>query len=139
LPTLRERLEDLPRFVAHFLPGVAVEAAVFDVLRAQPWAGNLRELADALGAAATATNGGTVKAEHLPRELRVRAHLEPPAPAAKAIALDPLLEAVEKRLIVLAMRKANGHQTKAAELLGIFRTRLGRRLDALGLQPPATA
>ncbi|MFO0824527.1 MAG: helix-turn-helix domain-containing protein [Gemmataceae bacterium] len=76
-----------------------------------------------------------MKPEHLSRELRVRAGLGAPPVPPKPLTLDPILEAVEKRLIELAMRKANGNQTKAAELLGIFRTRLGRRLEALFLKP----
>ncbi len=131
VPTLRDRFVELPRLVAHFLPAVVVEPAVLDVLRVQPWPGNLRELADTLAEAATAANGGPLKAEHLPRELRVRAGIDPPVVQSKALTLDPILEAVEKRLIALAMRKTNNHQGKAAELLGVFRARLGRRLEAL--------
>jgi DNA-binding NtrC family response regulator len=51
----------------------------------------------------------------------------------KPLTLDPLLETVERRLIALAMARSQGNITKAAELLGIFRTRLSRRLEALGL------
>jgi PAS domain S-box-containing protein len=142
VPSLRDRLADLPRLAAHFLPGVAVEAAVFEVLLAQPWPGNLRELAGVLGEAASAANG-PVKAEHLPRELRVRAGLEAAPARPKPLTIVPILAAVEKRLIELAMRKANGHQGKAAELLGVYRTRLARRLEALRIavppQPPTRA
>ena len=74
--------------------------------------------------------------EHLPRELRVRAGFEVPVPQPKPLALDPLLEAVEKRLIQLALKRANNHQTDAADLLGIFRARLWRRLEALGMPVP---
>jgi DNA-binding NtrC family response regulator len=136
VPPLRDRLADLPRLAARLLPDVPVDAAAFDVLRKLPWPGNLRELADALGEAAAAANGGPVRAEHLPRELRVRAGIPPKAAGPKPLALDPILEAVERRLIELAMRKTGDHQTRAAELLGIFRARLGRRLEALGIARP---
>ena len=106
------------------------------MLRAQPWPGNLRELADALAESAASAGGGPVKREHLPHELRVRAGVEPPAAPPKPLTLDPILEAVEKRLILLALRKANNHQTEAADLLGIFRARLWRRLEALGIPAP---
>ena len=46
------------------------------MLAAQPWPGNLRELADALAEAAAAAGTGPIKRDHLPRELRVRAGLE---------------------------------------------------------------
>jgi transcriptional regulator with PAS, ATPase and Fis domain len=140
VPPLRDRQEDLPRLVAHLLgrtgSSATVEPAAVEVLAAQPWPGNLRELADVLAEAADAAATGPINRDHLPRELRVKAGLEgvqPPRPFPK---LDPTLEEVEKRLIRLAMRKANGHQTAAAELLGIFRARLARRLEALGLVKP---
>jgi DNA-binding NtrC family response regulator len=136
VPPLRERIDDLEKLVAHFFPGMRVEGDALDVLRVQPWGGNLRELADALAAAEASANGGAVKRDHLPRELRVRAGLEVPAIPPRPLTLDPLLEAVEKRLIQLALHRANNHQTEAAELLGIFRARLWRRLEALCIPVP---
>lgn len=137
VPPLRNRLPDLGRLAAEFLPGVTIEPAVFALLRGQPWKSNLRELAEVLTDAATVAKGPVLKVEHLPHEMRVRAGLEPLAVPPKPLTIDPILEAVEKRVIQLAMRKANGNQTRAAELLGVFRARLGRRLEALKLiEPP---
>ena len=56
------------------------------------------------------------------------------AAAGPKLNLDAVLEAVEKRLIELALRKAGGNQTDAAALLGIFRTRIGRRIEALEIK-----
>jgi DNA-binding protein Fis len=50
--------------------------------------------------------------------------------------LDAVLEAVEKRLVQLALRKAENNQTAAADLLGVFRTRLARRMEVLGIPVP---
>jgi transcriptional regulator with PAS, ATPase and Fis domain len=136
VPPLRERVHELPRIISRMLPEAKLAEEAIDVLRRQPWPGNLRELAGALGAASSSANGGTIRRDHLPRELRVRAGLEAPAAPCRALSLDPLLEAVEKRLIELALRRANNHQTAAAELLGIFRARLWRRLEALGIPIP---
>jgi DNA-binding NtrC family response regulator len=133
VPPLRERLADLPQLMAHFLPDLAVDAAAFEILRLHAWPGNLRELADTLSTAAIAAAGEPVKKEHLPREMRVKAGMEPLPAKPKPLALDPLLEAVERRLIALALARSQGNATKAAELLGIFRTRLSRRLEALGM------
>jgi transcriptional regulator with PAS, ATPase and Fis domain len=139
VPPLRDRLDDLPRFVSRLLdrvapPGVtpAVEPAVFDVLRAQPWPGNLRELAGVLADAAEAGQW-PLRRDHLPREVRVRAGLDGPPAAQPFPKLDATLEAIERRLIGLAMAKARGNATKAAERLGIWRTRLLRRVEALGI------
>ena len=136
VPPLRDRKEDLPRLVAHFLPGVVVELAVFEVFAALPWPGNLRELRAVLLDAAPPT--GPLKRDHLPHELRVRAGLPAvsPKPPPK---LDAVLEAVEKRLIRAALAKAGGNATKAADALGVFRTRLLRRIEALGLDRPGGA
>jgi DNA-binding NtrC family response regulator len=54
---------------------------------------------------------------------------------AKPVSLDSLLEQTERRLIELALRRARGHLTRAAESLGIWRQRLKRRMEALGLIP----
>ncbi|MBA4064082.1 MAG: hypothetical protein C0501_10295 [Isosphaera sp.] len=136
VPPLRDRFADLPRFVARWFPGLVLDPAALDLLAAQPWPGNLRELADVLRGATAAAGGGAVKVEHLPREFRVRAGIVPPAVAPRPITLDPILEAVERRLIGLALRRAGDNQTRAAELLGVFRARLGRRLEALGIVKP---
>lgn len=133
VPPLRERVADLPRLCAHIVPGVAIEAGVFDVLSAHRWPGNLRELAGVLVEAAA---DGAIRRDDLPRDLRLRATSDPPPAAPRSLALDPLLEAVERRMIQLALRRTNNHQTEAAELLGIFRARLWRRLEALGLPVP---
>jgi DNA-binding NtrC family response regulator len=63
--------------------------------------------------------------------------VSPRTPPAKPLDLDAILEAVEKRLIELALRKCDGNQTEAAALLGVFRTRLARRIEALGVPAPA--
>jgi len=136
VPPLRERMADLSRLVSHFLPGVVVEPEAFHVLRVQSWSGNLRELAEALTEAVATAGGGPVKRDHLPRELRVRAGIDPPTNPPRPLTLDPMLEAVEKRLIQLALRRSNNHQSEAAELLGIFRARLWRRLETLGIPVP---
>jgi DNA-binding NtrC family response regulator len=47
--------------------------------------------------------------------------------------LDDVLEQVERRLVELALRKTGGDQTAAADLLGVYRSRLARRVKALGL------
>jgi DNA-binding NtrC family response regulator len=48
--------------------------------------------------------------------------------------LDQLLEQVERRVILLALRRHQGNKSKAAEVLGIWRARLLRRMEALGIQ-----
>ncbi|WP_171471605.1 sigma 54-interacting transcriptional regulator [Frigoriglobus tundricola] len=135
VPPLRDRLDDLPRLAARIVPNRPIDAAALPVLRAHSWPGNVRELIDVLTAAAAVSPTGPILRDHLPLDLRVRADL-PRAQPLKPLNLDAVLEAVEKRLILLALRKTNNNQTEAADLLGVFRARLARRLDALGIPVP---
>jgi transcriptional regulator with PAS, ATPase and Fis domain len=133
VPPLRDRLDDLPRLAARMVPNRALDSAALVVLQAHTWPGNLRELADVLRDAAARAPDGPILREHLPLVMRVKADAPRAAPA-KPLELDAILEAVEKRLIALALAKCNQNQTDAAALLGVFRTRLSRRIEALGLQ-----
>ncbi len=126
---LRKRLDDLPRL----LDKVKIAPEAWPVLQSYDWPGNIRELESIVGIAAERAGDSVVTPTDLPRFLRekamIAAHPMPPAPTTKT--LDEVLEAVETRMIEAAMRKANGNQTEAAAALGILRTRLGRRLEAL--------
>lgn len=136
VPPLRDRAPDLPRLVAHLLDRrggpTAVDPAAVAVLAAQPWPGNLRELAAVLTDAASAAGGGPILRDHLPYDLRLRAGLAKPPPE-PSLLLDPALEALEKRLIRTALARTRGNATKAADLLGVHRNKLLRRMEALGL------
>jgi transcriptional regulator with PAS, ATPase and Fis domain len=136
LPALRDRLDDLPRLAQAFLRQEFSESqvvpeiapAALDLMLRHQWSGNLRELRILLSEALTASAGNAIQPGHLPLELRA-----PPAkPAAKAApALDAVLEQMERNMIRLALRKSKGNSTKAAGRLGISRTRLLRRIEAL--------
>ncbi|MFO0809509.1 MAG: sigma 54-interacting transcriptional regulator [Gemmataceae bacterium] len=143
LPALRERATDLPWLVEFFVkraatalnrkpPLVASEAS--ECLGAYSWPRNLRELAETLFAAVT-TAGDRIEPHDLPLAIRqARSDVEVPLRRQEPMPrLDEVLERVEKRLIALAIERADGNQTKAAEMLGVWRPRLVRRIKALGL------
>jgi len=138
LPPLRERLADLPALVERMLERLQVEdqgpvkilsAEALEVLRGHLWPDNLRELHTVLAEACAQARGHQIEAAELPWYLRNL----PPAPE-RSLPLDSLLEQVERRLILLALRKARNNKTRAAEILAIWRPRLLRRMEALGIE-----
>jgi PAS domain S-box-containing protein len=150
VPPLRERLADLPLLAEQMLArageatgrkGVTLAADAWEVLRGHPWPGNLRDLYDVLASAAARVTGEQVGAADLPAHLR-QAHalaaVAGPAPP-QPLPLDSILEQAERRLIELALRRCGGHLTRAAASLGIWRQRLKRRMEALGIADPERA
>lgn len=139
LPPLRDRLDDLPRLTDALLARLGTERLVADEVwpefRAHDWPGNVRELAEVLASAAARAPDVVIEPAHLPRVVK-EAKLQAAASPTKPWTLDAILAAVEKRLIELALKKTGNHQTEAADLLGVYRTRLWRRLEALGIPVP---
>jgi len=141
LPALAERKDDLPRLIAAMLADESATATptpeALAVLTGWPWPGNLRELRDVLRGAAGRAGGKPIEVGHLPRALRTAATDARAAQGAGRVRatpkLDEVLERVERRLVELALRKTKGDQTAAADLLGVYRSRLVRRVKALGL------
>ncbi len=144
LPPLRERKADLAALVDRLLERAStgrdqavkgLTAEAWEIVRAYPWPGNLRELYAVLQAAALRAPGDQIDAGHFPAALRLAVRLDetPTAPVEIPLPLDHLLEQAERRLIVLALRKAGGNRSRAAELLSIWRPRLLRRMEALGI------
>jgi transcriptional regulator with PAS, ATPase and Fis domain len=145
LPSLSERSDDFPRLFGALLdeegeegtPTTGVSPEAMAVLSSWSWPGNLRELREIVRGAAKRAAGGRLDVAHLPQALR-RAATDANAAASAnkppaSPKLDDVLEQVERRMIELALRKTRGDQTAAADLLGVYRSRLVRRLKALGL------
>jgi arginine utilization regulatory protein len=137
IPPLRERLAELPHFIdallqrqreltPHSVRGIGGEA--MQALRAQPWPRNLRELNEVLLDACRRARGERIELADLPFYLKQGA-----LPAERRLPLDTLLEQVERRLIALALKLTQNNQTRAAELLEIWRPRLLRRMEKFGL------
>jgi DNA-binding NtrC family response regulator len=140
VPPLRERREDVPLLVAHFLDklrgdvGRAVNRVTPDAMEAllaYPFPGNVRELQNVVHRAMLACEAGELGVEHLPNA--VRANGLPTRRSNRARVLEsadeviPLRE-LERRAIAGALRASSGNVGKAAKLLGIARATLYRRL-----------
>jgi len=139
LPPLRQRREDIPLLVEHFLKRLAPDRRVrvtpkaFELLTRYHWAGNVRELENVVERAVILSEGGDIYPEHLPDSLNSSTR---PSNGALDIEIPEegiSLEALEKDLIQKALRKAGGNQTRAAELLGISRHTLIYRLEKYGM------
>ena len=129
LPPLRERKEDivplaqlfLERFAQKYhrpLTGIAPDAA--EVLKAQPWSGNIRELQNVVEKAVILSEGTELTAKDI--------QLEPAARTIRAVN-----EAEEERLVREAMERAAGNISAAAKMLGVSRPTLYAKLKKYGL------
>jgi transcriptional regulator with PAS, ATPase and Fis domain len=146
LPPLRERRADLPELVAQMLERAgaltsrhmsSLTPEAWDLVQSYSWLGNLRELFVTLRSACVRATGERIDACHFPAALRtdVRMGRSADVRADRPISLDHVLEQAERRLILLALKKAKGNKSRAAELLSIWRPRLIRRMEALGITP----
>jgi transcriptional regulator with PAS, ATPase and Fis domain len=145
VPPLRERRADIPSLVEVLAEDMAqrngtpppeLDAAALDLLMAQAWRGNTRELRNVLEQAAMRSESHRIEARHLEGVLR-ESGVESIAPPAAAPAvhgdqrLRPLSEqvaAVERAAIDAALAATGGNKVAAARLLGISRAKLYERL-----------
>jgi DNA-binding NtrC family response regulator len=150
IPSLKERREDLPSLVDHFIrrfnaeegknvPGVSSEA--LSMLLGYDWPGNVRQLENAVFRAIVLSDGGTLKPEDFPQISGMNAQLYTSSvarPAAEPVE-QPVtitdetgelrtLEAIERDLIQFAIDHYSGHMSEVARRLGIGRSTLYRKV-----------
>lgn len=137
LPPLRERREDLPLLVEHFLEenrlktgkqigGISNEA--MDRLSAYHWPGNVRELINALEYAFVVCKSDYVTSTHLPENI---VHVKRTSSAKKSHKTKELRH--ERDRVLAAIGQAGGKKGDAAQLLGISRQALWKKMKRLGL------
>ena len=139
LPPLRVRRSDLPLLVEHFLRGRgSSEAGAFAAscsplamrkLQGYHWPGNVRELFAALESALIQAGGGRVEAHHLPQEVRTAGGIGPSPPERYR---HGGTMADERAAIEIALEEAGGRRSTAADILGMGRTTLWRKMRAYG-------
>jgi DNA-binding NtrC family response regulator len=144
---LRERKEDIPLLVEHFLeryatplgieePAVSDEA--MDLLMAYDWPGNVRELQNCIYSAITVTSNSTIEPDDLPK----RISLDLKQPDVPGDAIDTSLAEIaaqattkaEQEAIRKVLSETGGNREKAAEMLGISRKTLYRKLRQYGIE-----
>ncbi|MBN2318366.1 MAG: sigma-54-dependent Fis family transcriptional regulator, partial [Acidobacteria bacterium] len=135
LPPLRERREDIPPLIRHFLeqfcqkyakPVPRIDASAYRKLEAHPWPGNVRELRHAVERTVILREGGLLRASDIT--------LSADDAAGDALVLESFnLEEAEKVLLRKVLARHQGNITRAADELGITRTSLYRRMEKHGL------
>jgi DNA-binding NtrC family response regulator len=139
LPPLRQRPADIPLLVEAALAGLragrprlSCSPLAMRTLRGYAWPGNVRELMAALESAAIRADGDRIEAQHLPEA--VRAALDRGSPEGERYrASDPADD--ERSAVVAALAEAGGSRARAAEILGMGRTTLWRKMRRYRISP----
>ena len=138
IPALRERRADIPLLVEAALgrlrerPDAATSLSplAMRIMRGHSWPGNVRELFSVVESAVIRAGGTHVNAEHLPASLRSPSSNRGTSPSLRA---SPESAREDRSTIEATLLKAGGSRTRAAEMLGISRTTLWRRMREFGL------
>ena len=146
LPPLRQRKEDIPLLVEHFLNGYGFQPSreILDVLHSYDWPGNVRELKHCVERMAAMQSEGALQMADLPSALQYHQASTGLESLADAVAWDlpqvslsprsPVISLPdsEKQTIGAALSATHGERAKAARLLGIGRTTLYRKMKEYG-------
>jgi DNA-binding NtrC family response regulator len=143
LPPLRHRVSDIPLLAAAFVDrfnrefGKRVEGVTpqaMDLLQKHRWPGNVREICNVVERAVLLTEGSQVDVDSLPPEVRNQGAEEE---SSGTITLGPKgvdLDALERELLMEALRVAEGNRTEAGRLLGLSRHQIRNRLKKYGVE-----
>ena len=143
IPPLRERKDDVPLLVQHFLdklrtekaPPLSVSQEAMRALMAYAWPGNVRQLENAIERAVAFGGGrGQIDVDDLPPEV-ASATVAPTEPGLslpdEGLTLDALISGIERDLIRQALERTNNNKGQAAKLLNLKRTTLVEKIKRL--------
>jgi len=144
LPPLRERREDIPLLVRHFLTAKTDEEGrkpkeisreAMELLIKYDWHGNVRELENVIEQIIALSNSDQIEPQDLPSHIKdqIRAGSLREETLAQRISLEKAVMEFEKEIILDALKKTHYVQTRAAALLGITRRMLKYKMDTLGI------
>jgi two-component system nitrogen regulation response regulator NtrX len=145
VPPLRQRQEDIPLLVEHFIhlfsgenakrpKTISVEALAYFL--SYEWPGNVRELRNMVERLVIMTPGDVIAPEALPSPLRPRDAAVTPEDSQRERTLKEARDAFERTYILGELRARDWNMTRTAEKLGIERSHLYRKLKAYGITPP---
>jgi two-component system nitrogen regulation response regulator NtrX len=142
VPPLRERIEDVRLLSTHFLnefttaygrKAKELTEEALRVLEEYPWPGNVRELRNLMERIVIMNPQVRIDARHIPLDRARRAVFD--RPMDRFGSLQEVREAAERDYILKKLEEAKGNVTRAAELLGLERSHLYRKMKALGIAP----
>lgn len=140
LPPLRERKEDIPLLVEHFIQRFnslynrtihGISPNTLSILMAHDWPGNVRELENLIERAFILTSGNLIELSSLPEEMTGMS--SPAIPAMDMVSLNQL---AEKQTILNALKRNHNNRNAAADELHIHKTTLFRKIKKLGITVP---
>ncbi len=144
LPPLRERREDIPALVAHFLEEdqgtgteLRLEPATLELLVAYDWPGNVRELRNEVQRLLALQSGGVIQPEHLSE--RVLTYKAPDPEQIPQGGLKAMVEDLERRVLRATLMRHGWNKSRSAAELGLSRLGLRKKIERYGLdseQPP---
>ena len=141
LPALRSHAEDVPLLVEYFIDAFNTEfrkrvlgatSAAYSLLQRYGWPGNVRELRNVVERAMLLSDGDRLDAgdfSMMPTSIAGADEFELPASGVE-------LEQLERSLVMQALRRCGGNQTRAGGLLGLNRDQIRYRIEKFGLTPP---
>ena len=135
IPPLRERKEDIPYLVDHFVKkfGGEISEGALERLVSYHWPGNVRELENVIERSILLAKGPRVEAD----DIKIESGIGRTRPAFSAEAFLPegmTLDQYEQSIIREALKRANGNKSQAARLLGLTRNALRYRLTQMGIE-----
>ncbi|MDQ6706104.1 MAG: sigma-54 dependent transcriptional regulator [Acidobacteriota bacterium] len=142
VPPLRDRTEDIPLLAEYFLREFTtaygrkpkeLTSQAFEVLQSHQWPGNVRELKNLIERIVILNPQVRVDARHIPLATARRPAMD--RSADRFGSLQEVREAAEREYISKKLDETNGNVTRAAELLGLERSNLYRKMKTLGLGP----
>ncbi len=142
LPPLRDKKEDIPLLVKHFLniygkenkkeiEGVSED--VMEILANYDWPGNIRELENLIERAVVLTKTNFITRENLPPFIVAQREKEAAATETQDLNLKEGLQSFQKKAIISALKQSKGIQKKAASLLGVKPTTLNEMIKRLNI------
>ena len=143
VPPLRERQEDIPLLVSHFVQQFSgehhktvsqVSPDAMEVLAKYPWPGNVRELKNLIENLVIFSKGNRLNIEDLPADILSKIEKQSLQQDQSVSVFEDLsMEAIEKQAIVKALEKTGGNRLKASQLLGIGLRTLQKKLKDYGM------